>query len=46
MQLMPGDLVLMKLDTFQGKRKVKDLWSKVEYVVVCQVTDDIPMYEV
>ena len=24
MQLMPGDIVLMKLDMFQGKRKVKD----------------------
>ena len=23
-QLMPGDIVLMKLDVFQGKRKVKD----------------------
>ena len=23
-QLMPGDIVLMKLDTFQGKRMVKD----------------------
>ena len=45
MQLMPGDIVLMKLDTFQGKRKVKDQWSEAEYVVVCQVTDDVPMYE-
>ena len=46
MQLMPGNIVLMKLDVFQGKRKVKDGWSEAEYVVVCQVTDDIPMYEV
>ena len=45
-QLMPGDIVIMKLDTFQGKRKVKDWWSKAEYVVVCQVTDDIPVYNV
>ena len=42
-QLLPGDVVLMKLDTFQGKTKVKDWWSEVEYVVVCQVTDDVPM---
>ena len=28
-QLMPGDVVLMKLDAFQGKRKVKDRWSEV-----------------
>ena len=46
MQLMPGGIVLMKLDMFQGKRKVKDWWSKAEYVVVCQVTDDIPAYKV
>ena len=46
MQLMPGDIILMKLDAFQGKRKVKDKWSEVEYVVTCQVTDDVPAYEV
>ena len=45
LQLMPGDVVLMKLDTFQ-KRKVKDRWSKADYMVVCQVPDDMPMYEV
>ena len=41
MQLMPGNIVLMKLNTFQGKRKVKDQWSEVEYVVMCQVRDDV-----
>ena len=46
MQLMPGDIVLMKLDAFQGKRKVKDWWSEAEYVVVCKVADDVPTYEV
>ena len=46
MQLMPGDIVFMKLDTFQGKRKVKDWWSEAEYVVLRQVTDDVSMYEV
>ena len=46
MQLMPGDVILMKLDAFQGKGKVKDRWSKVEYVVTCQVTSDMPAYEV
>ena len=43
---MPGDIVLMKADMFQGKKKVKDQWSEVEYVVVCQVGDDMPAYEV
>ena len=42
---MPGDIVLMKLDAFQGKRKVKDQWSEAEYVFVCQVADDVPAYE-
>ena len=45
-QLMLGDIVLMKLDMFQGKRKVKDQWSEAEYMVVRQVTDDVPMYKV
>ena len=30
-QLMLGDVVLMKLDAFQGKRKAKDRWSEAEY---------------
>ena len=45
-QLVPGDMVLMKNDAYQGKRKVKDWWSETEYVVVHQVTDGIPAYEV
>ena len=43
---MLGDVVLMKLDAFQGKRKVKDRWSKVEYVVTHQVAGDVPTYKV
>ena len=45
-QLVPGDIVLMKNDAYQGKQKVKDRWSETEYVVVCQVADGIPAYEV
>ena len=45
-QLVPGNMVLMKNDTYQGKRKVKDQWSKTEYVVVRQVADGVPAYEV
>ena len=45
-QLMPGDVVLKKADTFQGKRKVKDHWSEVEYEVICQVTNGVPSYEI
>ena len=45
-QLVPGDVVLMKNDTYQGKQKVKDGWSETKYVVVHQVADGIPAYEV
>ena len=45
-QLVPGDVILMKNDVYQGKWKVKDWWSETEYVVVHQVTDGIPAYEV
>ena len=45
-QLMLGDIVLKKADVFQGKRKVKDRWSKVEYEVICQVTNGVPSYEI
>ena len=45
-QLVPGDVVLIKNDAYQGKRKVKDRWSETEYVVICQVTDGVPAYEV
>ena len=40
-QLVPGNMVLMKNDAYQGKQKVK-----TEYVVVHQVTDGILAYEV
>ena len=45
-QLVPGDVVLLKKGAYQGKQKVKDWWSETEYVVVCQVTDGVPAYEV
>ena len=46
MQLVLGVAVLMKSDAYQGKWKVKDWWSETEYVVVHQVTDGVPAYEV
>ena len=45
-QLVLGNMVLMKNDACQGKQKVKDQWSETEYVVVCQVADGVPAYEV
>ena len=44
--LVPGDIVLMKNDMYQGKWKVKDQWSETEYAVVHQVADGVPAYEV
>ena len=43
---MPGDTVLKKADAFQGKRKVKDRWSKVEYEVIRQIANGMPSYEI
>ena len=45
-QLVLGNMVLMKNDAYQGKQKVKDRWSETEYVVVCQIADGVPAYEV
>ena len=45
-QPMPGDTVLKKADAFQRKRKVKDWWSEVEYEVMRQVTNGVPLYEI
>ena len=36
----------MKNDAYQGKRKVKNQWSETEYVIVHQVADGVPAYEV
>ena len=33
MQLVLGDVVLMKNDVYQRKQKVKGQWSETEYVV-------------
>ena len=45
-QLVPGDVVLMENGAHQGKQKDKVRWSETEYVVVYQVTDGVPAYEV
>ena len=36
----------MKNDAYQEKWKVKDRWSETEYMVVRQVADGVPAYEV
>ena len=44
--LKTGNLVLVKTDTFQVKRKIKDKWEDKPHVVVHQIATDIPSYEV
>ena len=44
--LKPGDLVLVKVDAFKGKRKIKDRWEEDTWKVVHQIMTDIPSYEV
>ena len=46
MDLKSGDLVLVKADAYQGKRKIKDKWEDKPHVVVCQIVTDVPSYEV
>ena len=36
----------MKNDAYQGNQKIKNWWSETEYVVVHQVTDGVPAYDV
>ena len=44
--LKPGDLVLVKADSFKGKRKIKDRWEEDTWEVVCKIATDIPSYKV
>ena len=44
--LKSGDLILVKADAFQGKRKIKDRWEDKPHEVVHQIMTDIPSYEV
>ena len=44
--LKPGDLILIKANAFQGKRKIKNRWEDKPHEPVCQIMTDIPWYEV
>ena len=39
--LKPGDLVLVKVDVWKGKRKIKDRWEEETWEVVCQIATNI-----
>ena len=42
----PGDLVLVKVDAWKGKRKIKDRWDEETWKVIWQIMADVPSYEV
>ena len=44
--LKPGDLVLVKVDTWKGKRKIKDRWEEETWEVVLQIAAAMPSYKV
>ena len=44
--LKPGDLVLVKVGAWKGKRKIKDRWEEETWEVVQQIAADVPSYKV
>ena len=44
--LKPGDVVLLKTDSYMGRRKTKNKWSYENYMVLCQLGPDILTYEI
>ena len=46
MVLKPGDVVLLKTDSYTGRRKTKNKWSYENYTVLCQIGLDILTYEI
>ena len=44
--LKPGDLLLVKVDAWKVKRKIKDRWDEETWEVSRQIAADMPSYEV
>ena len=44
--LKPGDVVLLKMDSYMGRRKTKNKWSYENYTVLHQLGPDILTYEI
>ena len=44
--LKPGDIVLLKMDSYMGRRKTKNKWSYKNYTVLRQLGPDILTYEI
>ena len=46
MVLKPGDVVLLKTDSYMGRRKTKNKWSYENCMILHQLGLDIPTYEI
>ena len=44
--LKSGDLVLVKVDAWKGKRKIKDRWDEGTWELLQQIAADVPSYKV
>ena len=44
--LKPGEIVLLKMDSYTGRRKTKNKWSYKNYTVLHQLGSDILTYEI
>ena len=44
--LKSGDQVLVKVDAWKGKRKIKEMWEEETWEVVHQIAVDVPSYKV
>ena len=44
--LKPGDIVLLKMDSYTGRRKTKNKWSYEHYTVLGQLGSDILTYKI
>ena len=44
--LKPGDIVLLKTDSYTGRRKTKNKWSYKHYTILHQLGLGIPTYEI
>ena len=42
----PGDIVLLKMDSYTERQKTKDKWSNKCYTLLCQLGLDILTYEI
>ena len=44
--LKPGDIILLKTDSYTGRRKTKNKWSHENYTVLHQLGPDILTYKI